>query len=176
MSLLSRALSNIGSVASGKKDLFNRESVLGKLDLGAFRQLRRLSGGEESRKEQMRRYGNSASGLVGGAVGGFITGGPVGAFRGAATGGVGGYQNDKVFTGKSALTEAGKGVGYGAATGLTTARPEIVAAAAKVAPYLVSALGGGGQEQQPTQEMRYQQWLMDMRQKRYLDEIGRAHV
>jgi hypothetical protein len=110
---------NIKDVLTNKKDLFNRNSVLGKLDPLQLRQINRLTGGKEARTGQLRRYGNSASGAVGGAISGFKTGGPIGAIAGAVGGGVHGYQDKRPVTGRRALQKfgSGLGIGYGAGSG-----------------------------------------------------------
>lgn len=140
MSSLSDAYENIKKVLGGEKDLFNRESVMGKLDLGGLRQWHRLTGGKETRTEQLRRYGRSLVGAGSGAVTGARTGGPYGAIAGAIAGGVRGYQKKEPFTAKSALTSSGEGaiLGYGLGSGIS-------AATGQGAGWTMG-LGGGGSQ------------------------------
>lgn len=155
-------MSKLSDILTTKKPLFGTNSFMGKLDLGALRQLHRLSSGEKGRINQMRRYGHSGSGLIGGGVGGLITGGPVGAFRGAMTGGAMGYQNDDPFTGKSALKEAGKGGLAGLAVGKISSGTYNTGAAGAASEgagnnsLLASLLSNNGGQAQQQQDLTWQ--------------------
>ena len=117
MSWLSSAYESLKDVATNKKDLFNKNSVMGKLDVGSFRQLHRLTGDPTERLDQLRRYGHMGTGAVAGAASGLVTGGPYGAVAGAIGGGVRGYQDDRAVTGKRALKDVGEGAAIGTALG-----------------------------------------------------------
>jgi hypothetical protein len=110
---------NIKDVTTGDKDLIDRKTFLGKLDIGGLRQLDRLTGGKKDRTDQLRRYGNTVGGAIGGAITGAKTGGPYGAIAGAIGGGAHGYQDKRPVTGRRFAQKvgAGAGIGYGAGSG-----------------------------------------------------------